>query len=355
MQLWQSALLCWSVSASVLHKSHLRSSTWQAQQTKHLNSTSQVTTTFNDYYNAVSAGRGIWKWAQALEAYQLHFGRFAGQPVKVLEIGVQSGGSIGMYKAVLGGNCHYYGMDINPRCTGFADPQATITILDQGNSAHWQHFFSSITPSMDIVVDDGGHKAYQMLTTLQQVLPRINPGGVFLTEDIHGQNEDYLSGFFTPAAEAIAANIAKVASVHLYPFVSVVQCSGGSYTAPPPLTTAIPVTSIEQMVVAMHHNPGATIHLSIPGWSQWLTAPGLQLVFRTFYDLYGGKVNAEPSGCFSTTVGFPQCTMFVSNTELQSLVTAVDIYPSFVQVHLAPQPPTIYATRKGTEWIPYSG
>jgi len=78
-------------------------------------------------------------------------------------------------------------------------------------------------------------QAHQMLTTIQQVLPHMNSGGFFLTEDIHGQNDDYLSKFFHPAADQIAwqASSSRVSSVHLYPFVLGVQITGGSEITPP--------------------------------------------------------------------------------------------------------------------------
>ena len=49
--------------------------------------------TFVGWYDAYTTGKGIWKWRNALEAYQTHFARFQGTKVALVEIGVQSGGS----------------------------------------------------------------------------------------------------------------------------------------------------------------------------------------------------------------------------------------------------------------------
>lgn len=311
--------------------------------------------TFVDWYNAYATGRGIWKWHQALEAYQRHFGRFAGGPVALLEIGVQSGGSIDMYKAVLGAQCHYYGMDINKNCKKFADPQTTISILDQGNAAHWSQFFTTVVSQVDIIIDDGGHQAFQMLTTLKEGFPHIKPGGVHLIEDIHGQNENYVPGLFEPAADFLQGQGVLVSSVHIYPFMLVVQKAGGSYVPPALSTPAVTVDTFEKVLAALPHHPGKTIMLKTSVWKSLLSAAGLKGFFNTFYALHQGTSSSSPNGCFSDGEKFPECTMHVANTQLQSQVTAVDIFPEFALIHVAPAAPTIYAARKGTEWIPYSG
>lgn len=311
--------------------------------------------TFVDWYNAYSSGRGVWKWHQALEAYQIHMGRFAGQKVSVLEIGVQSGGSIDMYKTVLGGQCHYYGMDINPKCTQFADQMSTISILDQGNAAHWSHFFTNIVKEVDIIVDDGGHQAFQMLTTLQQGFPHLRPGGVHLIEDIHGQNENYIPGLFNPAADFLAAQGGQVASVHIYPFVMVAQKTGGSYVAPALSPAIATVDTFEKLFAALPYHRGKILQLQTSVWPSLLSADSLKGFFSNFYQLHTGSVTSLPVGCFSDGDKFPECTMHVTNTQLQSLVTRVDIYASVAQIHVAAAAPSIYAKRRGNVWIPYKG
>lgn len=311
--------------------------------------------TFNTWYNAYAAGRGIWKWDQALVAYQRHMGRYTGSAVSILEIGVQSGGSIDMYKAVLGASCHYYGMDINPKCTSYQDASTTIAILDQGDATQWVHFFTNVAPSVDILVDDGGHQAFQMLTTLTSAFPHVNPGGVHLIEDIHGQNEDYLTNLFNPAATFLASQAANIASIHIYPFVFAVQKLGGSYAPPLKVAAAATYGDITTLVAALPSHLGQVVELSNPAWGSHHTADALMTFFKTFNDLHQGTVTPSPEGCFSDAVAFPQCTMLVTDNHMQSLITSVDIYPTYTQVNVASAPPSIYAARKGTVWIPYSG
>jgi hypothetical protein len=308
---------------------------------------------FQEWYGAYTQGRGIWKWDQALVAYQRFMSRYTGQPVSLLEIGVQSGGSIDMYKAVLGAGCHYYCMDINPKCSSYQDATTTIAILDQGDAAQWTHFFTNVVGNVDVLVDDGGHQAFQMTTTMTSAFPHVNAGGVHLIEDIHGQNGDYLTGMFNPVATFLAGQGAAVASVHIYPFVLVVQKSGGTYAPPPKTAAAATFADIATMIAALPSHLGQVVELANPAWGSHHTGDALMNMFKTFYDLHQGAVTPVPAGCFSDAVKFPQCTMQVQNNHLQSLVSAVDIYPTYTQVHVAAAPPGIFASRKGTVWIPY--
>jgi len=322
-----------------------------------LGSHSDAAATFTGWYDAYNTGKGIWKWHNALQAYQTHFARFQTNTVKfsLVEIGVQSGGSIKMFQEVLGPNCHYYGCDINPKCNNFANPLATITIMDQGDANQWTNFYAKVVPMVDMIVDDGGHQPYQMLVTLQQSFAHLNAGGVHLIEDIHGVNGDYMQGLFNPAGDMLGASVSHVAAVHLYPFVMVVQKSGGTYVQPSPTTPAATFDSVEALVGATPQHLGKVLHLKNPAWPSLLTAVGLKSLFLAFYELHGGKVTPHPPNCFEDAIATPDCTMYVTNTALQNLVTSVNIYPGHAEVFVAAAPPSIYATRRGTEWIPYSG
>lgn len=345
MQSLTALLLLWSTSVNALRLGNGTSVEHVVVQNK-----TKQSPTFQAYYET-HAGRGMWKWGQALDAYQVHFGPHAALAGNMLEIGVQSGGSILMYHSVLP-QFHYYGMDVNTNCVNFQDATSTIYIGDQASVPAWATFFSTIQPQLDICIDDGGHQAHQMLTTIQQVLPHMNSGGFFLTEDIHGQNDDYLSKFFHPAADQIAwqASTSRVASVHLYPFVLGVQISGGTqFAAPAP---AVSVLTLEELVAALPQHLGAAVELLNPNW-QPHTADALKQIFSSFYEMHGGHVREEPAECHNTMLS--DCAMIVENTPQQNLVKAVHIFPNRIVVETQPAPPVIAAHRKGTEWIPYNG
>jgi hypothetical protein len=248
-------------------------------------------------------------------------------------------------------------MDINKNCMNFKDEATSIFLGDQADVPTWQKFFESQTPSLDICIDDGGHQAFQMLATLQQVLPRMNKGGFFLTEDIHGQNEDYLTRFFNPAAEFISAQLsftgARMESVHLYPFVFGVQMEGGPAPWPKPSDVAVTVDNFSGLGNAISSNLGKVVRIANKDWKSLFGPDALKNFFGTFYDMYGGLVREEPAHCHNTMAN--DCTMIATNTKYQSLVKGVHIYATeaFVEVHATA--PVIDAVRKGTKWIPYNG
>lgn len=308
-----------------------------------------VAPTFQDYYEQ-HTGRGVWKWNVALDAYQRHFNSFASKAGSMLEIGVQSGGSINMYHAVLP-NLYYYGMDINRNCEAFKDATTTIYLGDQASVPGWLHFFSAVaTQGLDICIDDGGHQAHQMLATIQQVLPHMNQGGFFLTEDIHGVNDDYLSKFFHPAADAIGFSH-LVDSVHLYPFVLGVQMVPGVWQPPAAVAT---YSTFADLMKSLPQHLGTAVKLENSAWgANWLTADALKNFFNTFYNIYEGVVRQEPEHCHNGMAD--TCAMIVTNTEQQNLVKGVHIYKTHAIVEVHAAPPVIAAYRKGSQWIAYNG
>jgi len=189
--------------------------------------------TFMTYYDSVTSGRGIWKWNNAIQAYDHHLLQFQGQVVNGAEVGVQSGGSVQMWHTVLGPNAVIHGLDINPMCSQFVDEKTSITIGDQENPEMWKSFFSHVSSTLDFLVDDGGHFPNQMLQTIYSVFPKLNSNGVLAIEDIHGAH--YLESFFKPAAQYFGSH-AEVASIHLYPYLIVVHKVGAGAAPYDPTT-----------------------------------------------------------------------------------------------------------------------
>jgi len=192
------------------------------------------------YFDDHRSGPGIWKWLHYFDLYERHFARFVGREVHLLEIGVYSGGSLGMWREYFGPRCHVYGVDIEPACRAYEGDQTRIFIGDQSDRAFWRKVRSE-TPPFDIVIDDGGHLPEQQIVTLEEVLPHVRAGGVYLCEDVSGDG----NGFATYArgltdrlntASALHRSEAtgelsidatpfqsEIESVHFYPFVCVIE------------------------------------------------------------------------------------------------------------------------------------
>ena len=142
------------------------------------------------YFDAVKSGPGIWKWRHYFEIYDRHFEKFRNKEVNILEIGIYSGGSLGMWKSYFGPRCRIYGVDIQEACRVYQGEGVEVFIGDQGNLDFWRSFKEKV-PYLDIIVDDGGHKTGEQIATIEELLPHLRPGGIYLCEDVHGTLNDF--------------------------------------------------------------------------------------------------------------------------------------------------------------------
>jgi cephalosporin hydroxylase len=315
--------------------------------------------TFPEYVETVTAGRGIWKWNNALVAYERHLTRFKQQPVKLAEIGVWSGGSLLMWHSVLGAQCHVYGLDIAKNAFKFQDKKTTIAMLDQGDPAAWANFFQKVTPSLNVLIDDGAHASSTMLTTTTSAWAHISPGGVLAIEDINGAF--HLEGFLTPAAQFYGGpGHSTLNSLHLYPLVLIAE--KGSPTAAavvdpsavPGATVSATVATMEELTTALSSAaPGSLVVLENPTWgSTFLTTIALTNFFHYFIGMYAPvEVLDVPKGCAATNTA--KCTYSLVNSPQQDQITAVHILPAKLVVEVAASKPVIQAVRHGTEWVSY--
>jgi hypothetical protein len=193
------------------------------------------------YFDSIDIGPGVNKWNHYFDIYHHHLSRFIGREVDLVEIGVQSGGSLRMWSQYFGPGCRIFGVDIDPNCKSFDDERTKIYIGDQEDRSFWRRFKGEV-PAVDIVIDDGGHNADQQMVTLEELLPHIRPGGVYICEDIHGvynrfsayihgvadhlNAADWLPKHLHPG-ESIGVRAtafqSTIKSIHLYVFVAVVE------------------------------------------------------------------------------------------------------------------------------------
>ncbi len=186
------------------------------------------------YYTNHTEGHGIWKWEHYFDIYHRHFSRFVGTPLKVLEIGIYSGGSLDMWRSYFGSDCHIYGVDIEEACKTYERENVTVFIGDQEDPDFWTQFNNQVQ-GIDILIDDGGHRPNQQMVTLEQMLPYLRPGGVYLCEDVHGIHHrfaEFVSGLIAelnkgsrrsgPGCKPTPYQSA-CHSIHFYPYVVVIE------------------------------------------------------------------------------------------------------------------------------------
>ncbi len=190
------------------------------------------------YFDANRAGPGIWKWEHYFEIYHRHLAKFIGTSAHLVEVGVFSGGSLGMWREYLGPQSRISGIDIEEACRTYAREGIDIFIGDQADRRFWAEFRDQ-APPMDVVIDDGGHQPEQQMVTLEETLPYLRPGGVYVCEDIHGAGNRFAAFAHALAAQLNATHWnrhqegltasdpspfqATVHSVHCYPFLVVIE------------------------------------------------------------------------------------------------------------------------------------
>ena len=141
-----------------------------------------------------------------------------------------------MWRSYFDPGSHIYGIDIRPECKRFEDERTTIVIGDQGDRTFWKSFKSGCE-GLDIVIDDGGHSPEQQRITLEEMLPFIRPGGVYICEDVRGSFDRFAS-FATGLVDELNRTVAtpehrhcgprssfqnSIHSIHFYPFVVVIE------------------------------------------------------------------------------------------------------------------------------------
>lgn len=135
-------------------------------------------------YFESNQGNMIDKWMHYFDVYDKYFSQYRGKEIVFVEIGIFQGGSLQMWKDYFGPKAKIYGIDINPACKQFEDEQITILIGDQSDKVFLEQVKAQI-PSIDILLDDGGHTMDQQINTFEVLFDHIKDGGVFLCEDLH--------------------------------------------------------------------------------------------------------------------------------------------------------------------------
>lgn len=128
--------------------------------------------------------RWLTKWMGYFSAYEKHFSRFRNQPIHFLEIGVNQGGSLQMWKNYFGEQAHIYGIDIDHRCKEFEEDRIKVFIGSQEDRGFWRDFKKTV-PKFDVILDDGGHTMKQQIVTFEEMFSHVKDDGVYMCEDLH--------------------------------------------------------------------------------------------------------------------------------------------------------------------------
>ena len=141
-----------------------------------------------------------------------------GKPVRLLEIGVQNGGSLEIWKKYLPEGSEIHGVDIDENCLQLKFPENVYFHL---GSAADQAFMNRTFANgfFDIILDDGSHVCSDIISTFINLFPRLAPGGVYLAEDLHASYWANFGGGFrrNDAAIEFFKNLADIVNLDYIP------------------------------------------------------------------------------------------------------------------------------------------
>jgi len=136
---------------------------------------------FNELFKT-HTGEGIIKWSNYGDIYDKHFAPFRDQPINILEIGVLRGGSMRMWEKYFP-NANIFGIDIDNECLQYQSDRTKIFIGDQSDVSFLRNVKAKI-PRVDILIDDGSHRAKDQKATFEEMYYHVRKPGVYLIEDI---------------------------------------------------------------------------------------------------------------------------------------------------------------------------
>lgn len=118
------------------------------------------------------------------ERYNCYFLPIRANRMKVVEIGVGAGASMKMWEEYFP-NSQIYGIDTEHSCKDFEDSRVKVFIGDQADMGFLKRFAEQTGGNFDIIIDDGGHKVHQQLTSFMVLFKHVKQGGAYVVEDLH--------------------------------------------------------------------------------------------------------------------------------------------------------------------------
>lgn len=155
--------------------------------------------TLLECFEEVNAVRYTEKSFQFLKTYHELFADLLGKPVRLLEIGIGSGGSLKMWKEYFGPRAEIYGADKVER-KDWEEIGAITRVVDQADRRSLRVLAQDISiPPLDVIIDDGSHKCQDQINTLEELFSALVDGGFYICEDTHtSYRENYQGGYKRP-------------------------------------------------------------------------------------------------------------------------------------------------------------
>jgi hypothetical protein len=126
------------------------------------------------------------KWDFYLDQYDEKFAKFHNLPIRLLEIGIQNGGSLEIWDKYFEQAEILVGCDINSKAANLRfDSKKIQVVVGDANLTETQNKIQSIGNSYDIIIDDGSHTSQDIVRSFVNYFPQLKNGGLYVIEDLH--------------------------------------------------------------------------------------------------------------------------------------------------------------------------
>ncbi len=140
------------------------------------------------------------RWHLYLAEYDRLFAPYREKPVRLLEIGVQNGGSLDIWGKVFPHARKIVGCDVDPDCSRlqYDDPRIALVIGDALSDEVRQRVLKH-SPAFELIIDDGSHRSGDIICAFARYFPSLEEDGLYLVEDLHCSYwQEYSGGLYHP-------------------------------------------------------------------------------------------------------------------------------------------------------------
>lgn len=140
------------------------------------------------------------KWSSYLDVWDMVFAPIQKKTHRLLEIGVQNGGSLEIWGKYFYWAEKIVGCDIDPKCSllEFKDARIKVVIGDVNSETCKRQIFQHAS-EFELIIDDGSHKSSDIIRSFANYFSALSDEGVYLIEDLHCSYwDDYEGGLNNP-------------------------------------------------------------------------------------------------------------------------------------------------------------
>ncbi len=140
------------------------------------------------------------KWSIYLAEYDQALTFYRNQSIRLLEIGIQNGGSLEIWSKYFPNAVKLIGCDRNSGCRRLTYDNSIITVVvADANLDETEKIILDHAQTYTLIIDDGSHRSSDIVKSFARYFPHLEDGGLFVVEDLHCSYwQEFEGGIFDP-------------------------------------------------------------------------------------------------------------------------------------------------------------